>query len=92
MTESSYNNSLAYRHILPTIKTLPATLPEPRSVVRGPSFEAQGPWSTDHGPAARDRGPGLLRSFLNQLWTLLKGVAPQSVGACAFDPGALMGW
>ena len=57
MTESSYNNSLADHHIWSTIKTLPATLPEPRSVVRGPSFEAQGPSFTDHGPAATDRGP-----------------------------------
>ena len=40
-----------------TIKALPATLPEPRSVVRGPSFEAQGPSFTDNGPADSDRGP-----------------------------------
>ena len=36
MTESSYNNSLAYSHIWSTIKTLPATLPEPSSRDRGP--------------------------------------------------------
>jgi hypothetical protein len=36
VTESSYNNSLADRHIWSTIKTLPATLPEPSSEVRGP--------------------------------------------------------
>ena len=63
VTESSYNNSLADHHIWSTIKTLPATLPEPRSVVRGPSFEAQGPSFTDHGPAATDHGPGLLKHF-----------------------------
>ena len=57
MTESTIINSLAYHRIWSTIKTLPATLPEPRPVVRGPSFEAQGPSFTDHGPAATDRGP-----------------------------------
>ena len=57
MTESSYNNSLADHHIWSTIKTLPATLPEPRAVVRGPSFEAQGPSFTDHRPAVTDHGP-----------------------------------
>ena len=31
MTESSYNNSLADHHIWSTIKTLPATLPEPKN-------------------------------------------------------------
>ena len=36
MTESSYINSLAYRHILPTIKTLPATLPESSYEIREP--------------------------------------------------------
>jgi len=34
VTESSYNNSLADHHIWSTIKTLPATLPEPKN--RGP--------------------------------------------------------
>ena len=36
VTESSYNNSLAYHRIWSTIKTLPATLPEPSSEVRAP--------------------------------------------------------
>ena len=36
VTESSYNNSLADRYIWSTIKTLPATLPEPSSEARGP--------------------------------------------------------
>ena len=57
VTESININSLTDHHIWSTIKTLPATLPEPRSVVRGPSFEAQGPSFTDHGPAVSDRGP-----------------------------------
>ena len=54
VTESSYNNSLADHYIWSTIKTLPATLPEPSSM-------------------DRDNGPGLLRAFLCQVWTLLKG-------------------
>ena len=36
VTESSYNNSLADHHIWSTIKTLPATLPELRTMGRGP--------------------------------------------------------
>ena len=48
--ESSYNNSLADRHIWSTIKTLPATLPEPKTVVRGPRSEFHGPLSSSHGP------------------------------------------
>ena len=36
VTETSYNNSLAERVTRSTIQTLPATLPEPRSKVRGP--------------------------------------------------------
>ncbi len=36
VTESSYNNSLADHHIWSTIKTLPATLPEPSSMDRQP--------------------------------------------------------
>jgi hypothetical protein len=63
VTESININSLADRHIWSTIKTLPATLPEPRSVVRGPSFEAQGPSFTDHCLAATAIGPGLLEGF-----------------------------
>jgi len=36
VTESIYINSLADHHMWSTIKTLPATLPEPTSVDRGP--------------------------------------------------------
>ena len=36
VTESSYNNSLADHHTWSTIKTLPATLPELRTMDRGP--------------------------------------------------------
>jgi len=38
VTESIYNNSLADHHLWSTIKTLPATLPEPRSVGQEPSL------------------------------------------------------
>ena len=78
VTESININSLTDHHIWSTIKTLPATLPEPRPVVRGPSFEGQGPRLTDHGP-------GLLWAFLNQIWTLLKGVGAQDAGACVSE-------
>ena len=43
VTESSYINSLAYHPIRSTIKTLPATLPEP-------SFEEPGPSATPLEP------------------------------------------
>jgi len=42
VTEFINIRSLADRYIWSTIKTLPATLPEPRYAVRGPSFEVQG--------------------------------------------------
>ena len=35
ITESSYINSLADHYMWSTIKTLPATLPEPRTTDRG---------------------------------------------------------
>ena len=50
VTESSYINSLANRPCRSTVKTLPATLPEPWTTVRGPRSEQQGPWSTDLEP------------------------------------------
>jgi hypothetical protein len=63
VTESININSLTDHHTWSTIKTLPATLPEPSSVVRGPRFDAQGPSFTDHCPAAADQASGLLRTF-----------------------------
>ena len=78
VTESSYNNSLADRHIWSTIKTSPATLPEPRS-------EARGPRSAFHGSPPSSHGPGLMEPFICQIWTWLKGVGPQDAGACASD-------
>ena len=65
-TESININSLAYHHIWSTIKTIPATLPGPRSVVRGSRFDAQGPSFTNHGP-------GLLEPFLTQIWMSVRG-------------------
>jgi len=50
VTESSYINSLANRPYRSTVKTLPATLPEPRTTVRGPRPRHIGPWSTDPEP------------------------------------------
>ena len=75
VTESININSLADHSIWSTIKTLPATLPEPRSVVRGPSFEAQGPSFTDHGPAATDRGPrtGVTEGVSKSDFDLIRG-------------------
>ena len=50
VTESSYINRLANRPYRSTIKTLPATLPEPWTTVRGPRSKHLGPWSTDLEP------------------------------------------
>jgi hypothetical protein len=42
VTESTNINSLADHHIWSTIKTLPATLPEPSSMDRGPLTRVTG--------------------------------------------------
>ena len=49
VTESININSLADRHIWSTIKTLPATLPEPSFKVRGSRSQFHGPLSSSHG-------------------------------------------
>jgi len=54
VTESSYINSLASRPYRSTVKTLPATLPEPWTTVRGPRSRHIGPWSTDLEPRIVD--------------------------------------
>ena len=41
VTETSYINSLANRPYRSTVKTLPATLPEPSTVIRGQSPDVQ---------------------------------------------------
>ena len=50
LTESIYINSLAIRPYRSTVKTLPATLPEPWTMVREPRSKRLGPWSTDLEP------------------------------------------
>ena len=55
VTESNYINSLAKRRYRSTIKTLPATLPEPLTTVRGPRSKHIGPWSTDLEPRIVNR-------------------------------------
>jgi hypothetical protein len=50
VTESSHINSLANSPYRSTIKTLPATLPEPWTMVRGPRPKQKGPWSMDLEP------------------------------------------
>ena len=54
VTESRYINTLANRPYRSTVKTLPATLPEPRSKVQGPRSKHIGPWSTDLEPRIVD--------------------------------------
>ena len=55
MTESIYNNSLADHHLWSTIKTLPATLPEPRFAVRGPRSKRRHPSIKVLGPRSLER-------------------------------------
>ena len=55
VTESSYINSLANHLYRSTVKTLPATLPEPWTMARGPRSKHMGPWSTDLGPQVVNR-------------------------------------
>ncbi len=69
MTESTNINSLADHHIWSTIKTLPATLPEPSSMDRGPRTGVNGAVSlsdldsikgggaAEHASWSQDRGP-----------------------------------
>ena len=77
VTETSYINSLARHRYRSTVKTLPATLPEPWTTVQGPRSKHIGPWSTDlepwildsisrlklRGSRLLDAGPGLLGVF-----------------------------
>ena len=86
MTESNYNNNLAGHHEWSTIKTLPATLPEP-------SFAGQEPTLSNiaTGTSALGPRPGLLEPFFYQLWTLLKGVGLRMVGL-ASRIGGLLDW
>ena len=93
MTESININSLTDHHIWSTIKTLPATLPEPRSVVRGPSFEGQGPRLTDHGPAATDHGPGVTEDVSQSDLDLIRGGGAAGRRGLRLGPAVyLIGW
>ena len=85
MAESSYINSLANRPYRSTVKTLPATLPELWSLVRGPRLKDIGPWSTDLKPRIVGLGSGLLGLFAGSRsnwfegWgRMLAGLAAQS--------------
>ncbi len=105
VTESSYINSLANRPYRSTVKTLPATLPEPWTTVRGPSSKQIGPWSTDTEPWSEDsisrfklRGsrlvdaePGLLGQFarFGSIWVEGWGV---SSGWLLLGPWTGDGW
>ena len=57
MTESIYINSLSVLHIWSTVKTLPATLPEPRTGVRGPRSERHAPRTGVRGPRSERHAP-----------------------------------
>ena len=86
VTESSYNNSLADCHIWSTIKTLPATLPEPRTVVRGPRSEFHGPLSSSHGSSA-----GVTAALSYFRMTLAEGVGPRLGWALRLGPRSFDG-
>ena len=99
VTETSYINSLANRPYRSTVKTLPATLPEPWTTVRGPSSKQIGPWFTDREPRSGDRvprfklrgsrlvdaGSGLLGAFAESERNWFEGVGLGLVGARASD-------
>ena len=87
MTVSSNINILAGPAYWSTIKTLPATLPEPRSVVRGPRSEFHGPMSSSHGRRTGVTGAVSLSDLdvcYGVGWIL-------GVGSCAFDLGCGIG-
>ena len=104
VTESSYINSLAIRPYRSTIKTLPATLPEPWTVVRGQRSKHIGPWSTGLEPrivdsvsrlklrSSRlvDAGPGLLRRIAGSGSNWAEGWGRMLGGACGSDRGRVM--
>ena len=66
VTESTNINSLADHHIWSTIKTLPATLPEPSSMDRGPRTRVTGALSYFRMTLAEGVGPRLG-------WALFRG-------------------
>ena len=101
MTESSYINSLANRPYRSTVKTLPATLPEPWTTVRGPRSKLLGPWSTDleprivdsvprfklRGSRLLDAEPGLLGMIAGSGANWVEGWGVGLGGGCCSDRG-----
>ena len=107
VTESSYINSLANRPYRSTVKTLPATLPEPWATVQGPRSKHLGPWSTDLEPWSGGQRLAVQASPLSPrgrrtgvtgdgwwIWIeLVRGVGAMFGGGCASDRGWVMdGW
>jgi hypothetical protein len=88
VTESSYNNSLADRHIWSTIKTSPATLPEPRSEARGPRSAFHGPPPSSHGPRTGVNGA----VYLSDLDLIEGGGAAGRRGLRLGSTVYLIGW
>ena len=72
VTESSYINRLANRPYRSTIKTLPATLPEPWTMGRGPrsSTKVRGPRTLSRGSWTASRGSSFTA---RALWTPDRG-------------------
>ena len=80
VTESININSLAYHHTWSTIKTLPATLPEP-------SFEIQEPTLSNiaTGTSALGPRPGVTVDVSGSDLDLIRGGGPQDAGACVSE-------
>ena len=55
----------------------------------GPRIKSQEPCTNSLATRNSDLGPGLLRSFLNQIWTLLKGVGLRMAGLASQRAGLL---
>ena len=75
VTETSYNNSLAERVTRSTIQTLPATLPEPRTV--------------DHGPGLLEPFLCQIWTLLKGVGPRLAGVASQRAGLLDWLAGSV---
>ena len=100
LTESIYINSLAIRPYRSTVKTLPATLPEPWTTVRGPRSKQKGPWSTDleprivysvsrlklRGSRLVDAGPGVTWDDCEIWIDLARGVGHMFGGCLRLGP------
>ena len=85
MTESTNINSLADHHIWSTIKTLPATLPEPSSMDRGPRAGVTGAVSALDSDVCWRVGADTRRLVLRP-WTEVLGLG-ETVGVTLFKNG-----